>query len=208
MIQIKLAETIDNNILIIEIEGALNSDTSLNFEKYIDQLCEKNDYIIIDAKNLEYISSEGIGVILYIQKKIVAKNGFLVIYNISQEILTLFKLLGFNNILTIAVNRDEAIQIMNKQLDKGDHSENIHTKRTLQDKSSVKLTSIEQVALEDEADEDRYFRPNEEIEFKNPLIIECANCKGLIRVKKDGNYICPDCKAEFSVKKDQTIQFN
>ena len=207
MIQIKLAETIDDKILIIEIDGALNSDTGHDFEKYINQLSEKNNYIIIDAVNLEFISSEGIGVILYIQKKIMSNNGFLVICNISQEISTLFILLGFDDVLTIAANRDDAVQIMNKQLDKGDHSKNIQDDNASQKKRSVKLTSIEQLKPEDDVDEDFNPMRDEEIEFENPLIIECAKCKGLIRVKKNGAYICPDCKAEFTVKNDQTILF-
>jgi len=47
----------------------------------------------------------------------------------------------------------------------------------------------------------------EETNFANPIILECSGCKGLIRIRKSGAYICPDCRTEFSVEPDQTVVF-
>ena len=39
------------------------------------------------------------------------------------------------------------------------------------------------------------------------FVVECTNCKTLVRVKVAGDYLCPTCKIEFSVDKDQEVSF-
>ena len=210
MIFINHTEVIEGETVVVEIKGALNSETSADFEEYINQLLQnKKIFIIIDGNYLEYISSDGIGVILYSQKKISANNGFLVICNLSDEIISLYRLLGFDKVFKIAKNKEEALQIMGKQLEVRDNSGTVESaKEAVQGTESKKSTSSK-VEL-NTVDSDRfdvYIEEMDGMEFDNPIIIECAKCKCMIRVKKTGNYICPDCKTEFSVDKDQSVIF-
>ena len=209
MIFIDHEEALDGKIFIVEIKGSLNSETSTDFEEYINQLLEKKTiFIILDVKNLDYISSAGIGAILYIQKKILAKGGFLIITSISEEISTLFKLLGFDKVINFIGSKDEGIQIMNKQLNLiSDQDNNQIIEETIIEKETSSISLKEN----SQAIETSSYGTVEEIEegkaFHDPIILECAECKSMIRVKKSGNYICPDCKSEFLVKSDQTIIF-
>ncbi len=203
MVFINHTETIKDKIVVIEINGALSSETSAGFEEYIDQLlANKKVLIIIDARNLEFVSSVGIGAVLYTQKKIMANNGFIVICNLSEEITSLYKLLGFDKVFEIASTKEDAVQIMEKQLElrSGD--------QPVDETADAEATYYE----EDEAGEIDDYEPvideEEEIaEFENPIILECPECKCMIRINRIGSYICPDCKAEFSVDEDQTVTF-
>ena len=103
---------------IIEMDGQLNSESSPDFDEYIGKLLDKNViYMLIDLKNLNYISSEGIGAVLMIQKRISEKNGIVIFFNLNFEIHSLFKLLGFDKVLTIASNRADALEILDKHIE-------------------------------------------------------------------------------------------
>ncbi|MDY6932834.1 MAG: STAS domain-containing protein [Spirochaetota bacterium] len=209
MVFISLTEAIDGKVAIIELDGALDSETSHDLEEYIDQLTAKNqNLIIMDTSKLEYVSSVGIGVTLYVHKKILLNNGCFVICNLTNEISTLYKLLGFDKIFRIASNREEALQIMNKQLEMRDHPE---MKNSMHEDNleleRLRVHSIEEVGFEENSLEMPSDEIAEKVAFDNPIILECAECKSLIRVKKSGAYMCPDCKMEFTVEADQTVLF-
>lgn len=204
MIFINHSEAKEGKIVIVEIQGALDSNTSTDFEEYINQLLDKDKkFIILNAGRLEFVSSTGIGVVLYIQKKILARNGHFVICSISDEILSLYKFLGFDKLFKIAEDSDEARQIMEKQIDLRSGADWIPLE------SPPSPDSIEIESLEASSNDAKYVHEDNESvkEFENPIILECSECKSMIRVKKSGKYMCPDCKADFTVDPDQTIVF-
>jgi len=205
MIFITHSGILDDKALIVDIKGVLDSSTSTDFEDYINQLLiRKKNHIIINSENLEYLSSAGIGVILYIQKKILAFKGVFILCTVSDEIQALFKLLGFDKIIRIAADKAEAIQIMDKhfKLAEDIQKEQINAGK----KINAKTGSIDEDSETEISVMKSYDETGQKL-FENPIILECANCKSMIRVKKSGSYICPDCKSEFFVDSDQTIIF-
>lgn len=108
----------ESSSAIIEIEGPLNSDTTPDFDDYINNLVDNNIiYLLIDMLNLKFISSEGIGAVLMIQKNINDKNGLAVFFNMNYEIASLFKLLGFDKVFTIAADRADALNILDRHME-------------------------------------------------------------------------------------------
>lgn len=205
MIFISHSGILDDKAMIVDIKGVLDSSTSTDFEDYINQLLiRKKNHIIINSENLEYISSAGIGVILYIQKKILALKGIFILCTVSDEIQALFKLLGFDKIIRIATDKAEAIQIMDKhfKLAEDIQKEQIYAGK----KINAETGSMDEDSETELSFMKSYDETGQKI-FENPIILECANCKSMIRVKKSGSYICPDCKSEFFVDSDQTIIF-
>ncbi|MBN2042047.1 MAG: STAS domain-containing protein [Spirochaetes bacterium] len=206
MIFISHSAVIDDKAIIVDVKGALNSENSADFEDYINQLLSrKKSNIVINAENIEYISSAGIGVILYIQKKVLAQKGMFIICSVTDEIQALFKLLGFDKVIRTAADKAEAIQIMDKhfKLEEEIRKEQIDIMNQSQmniDSGEIKTDSDNSLVM-------NFYKDNTEKVFENPIILECSNCKSMIRVKKSGNYICPDCKTEFFVDPDQTVTF-
>ncbi|HON80218.1 MAG TPA: STAS domain-containing protein [Spirochaetota bacterium] len=217
MIFIEHNETGNGEITVVSLGGYLDSQTSPDLERYVDQLLGKNrKYIIFDAEKLEYLSSAGIGLILYLHKRIAGSMGVFVLCNLRNEITTLFGILGFDKVLTITRSREDAEGIVLKHIQLGTHpaplasadgDEGI-TVRIIEDDDDGSHSGVpadtESTHGSGAASEDS----NEESdEFEAPVVVECAECKSLIRVKKSGNYICPDCNTEFYVEEDQTVIF-
>jgi anti-anti-sigma factor len=215
MLFIHHTEISGGKIVLIDVKGGLDSATSPDFEAYIDRLMERGKFfIIIDAQNLAYVSSEGIGVMLYIQKKISAENGFFIACCLSQEIMTLYRLLGFERVMTLTFTRDEAVQTMEKQLEmRGLHESGIQVKKPVKKPAAEAPMppAADQEAVHREAARTEPVATGEaegeEVDFDNPIIVECTECKGLIRVKRSGGYQCPYCTTLFTVERDQTVIF-
>ncbi len=204
MFFINHTETIKESIVVVEIQGALDSDTSSGFEGYIDQLIENDKLlIVVDADRLDYVSSVGIGAFIYMQKKLNVHNGFISICNLKNEVKSLFELLGFDKVFNIAESKEEALKTLEKQLEIRADPTKISTDEDLNDTDDpiyIETDSSDSYEVHLEGDDSH-------LEFESPIILECAECKSMVRIKKPGRYICPDCKAEFTVDEDQTIIF-
>ena len=85
---------------LIEIKGRLDTNTSPQLEELANNLFEsgKND-IIVDMTACDFVSSAGLRVIVAMQKR-AATSGSLVFRNVQSEVMEVFEMTGFDNILT------------------------------------------------------------------------------------------------------------
>ena len=90
----------DNDTIIVNLEGRLDTTTSPNLEKELGSLDDVNN-IVFDFEKLDYISSAGLRVILTCQKKMNSTSGTMIIKNVKEEIQEVFDMTGFSDILTI-----------------------------------------------------------------------------------------------------------
>ena len=84
----------------IHIEGRLDANTAPALEGAICREIEDNRNLILDMKEMSYISSAGLRVLLSTQKKL-QKDGSLIIKNVRPEVMDIIEITGFADILTI-----------------------------------------------------------------------------------------------------------
>ncbi|MEA4832714.1 putative anti-sigma factor antagonist BtrV [bioreactor metagenome] len=96
--------TIEKNIngseMIVALTGRLDTTTSPQLEAEFKKSIDGVDCLILDFKNLEYLSSAGLRVLLAAQK-VMNKQGKMVIRNVNDTISEVFEITGFGDILTI-----------------------------------------------------------------------------------------------------------
>ena len=85
---------------VIELCGRLDTTTAPVLDKTISENISENTNLTLDLKGLEYISSAGLRVLLAAQKKI-QKMGSLKLINVCEDIMEVFSMTGFADILTI-----------------------------------------------------------------------------------------------------------
>lgn len=90
----------DSNALTIELVGRLDTTTAPALERSISENVENTTNLVLDLKGLEYISSAGLRVLLGAQKKM-QKNGSMKLRNVCQEVMDVFDMTGFADILVI-----------------------------------------------------------------------------------------------------------
>ena len=90
----------ENNIVTFKVEGRLDTTTAPSLEKMINEECDTAEGLILDFKNLDYISSAGLRVLLGAQKKM-NKKGFMKLINVCQTVMSVLEMTGFVDILVV-----------------------------------------------------------------------------------------------------------
>ncbi len=85
--------------LFIKLEGKLDTNTSSDLDSKISEL-EGVEKVIIDMEKLDYISSAGLRVLLSMQK-IMNKQGEMILKNVCENVMDIFEVTGFSEILNI-----------------------------------------------------------------------------------------------------------
>ncbi len=84
----------------IKLVGRLDTITAPALDKTINEDIADAKNLVLDLKELEYISSAGLRVLLSAQKKF-QKLGYMKVTNVCEEIMSVFEMTGFADILTI-----------------------------------------------------------------------------------------------------------
>ena len=94
-------KTVDNGKCTIALVGRLDTNTAPLLEAELKTSLNDVKELVFDFDNLDYISSAGLRVLLAAQKVMNAQ-GTMTITNAKPEILEVFEITGFTDILTIA----------------------------------------------------------------------------------------------------------
>ncbi|WP_028574941.1 STAS domain-containing protein [Desulfonatronovibrio hydrogenovorans] len=96
--------------LIIEVSGRLDTTTASDFEaRSLEEMADAKN-IIIDLKQVEYVSSAGLRGILSVGKKVRAEGGTLVFCNLQGMVREVFEISGFSSIFTLHETREKALE--------------------------------------------------------------------------------------------------
>ena len=87
--------------LVVELEGRLDTVTSVDFTNALAKEEIKEDVVVIDMKNLEYISSAGLRALVALKKSLSPQHKQLEVHNLNPVCQEVFRVTGFNNIITI-----------------------------------------------------------------------------------------------------------
>ena len=90
----------NENETIIEIVGRLDTITAPALDKTINEDIGDTKNLVLDVKGMEYISSAGLRVFLGAQKKM-QKIGSMKVINVCEEVMEVFEMTGFADILVI-----------------------------------------------------------------------------------------------------------
>ena len=97
----EIVKNVNNNNLNIALEGRLDTTTAPQLEAELKSSLNDISELVFDFFKLEYISSAGLRVLLSAQK-VMNQQGSMKIINVSAEIMEVFEITGFTDILTIA----------------------------------------------------------------------------------------------------------
>ena len=90
----------EGNKVTMEISGWLDTQTAPKLEEELSHLDDSVTSLVFDFAKLEYISSAGLRVILSAQK-VMNRQGSMVIRKVNENVMDVFEVTGFIDILTI-----------------------------------------------------------------------------------------------------------
>ena len=94
--------TQQNNSTTVQLIGRLDTPAALDAAKELEPLQEKaGGTIILDCKELSYISSSGLRIFLTLRKAAMNKGGEVIVRSINEDIRNVFMMTGFLNLFKI-----------------------------------------------------------------------------------------------------------
>ena len=94
-----ITKTQENDTLTLNLQGRLDTTTAPQLEGELGALDGVKN-LVLDFEGLEYISSAGLRVLLKAQKQMNSQGG-MVIRNVNSDIMEVFDITGFSDILKI-----------------------------------------------------------------------------------------------------------
>jgi anti-sigma B factor antagonist len=91
-----------NGVITATISGRLDTPAAIKAQQEMAPLMENaNKEIVLNCKELEYISSSGLRLFLALRKETSVKGGKVIIEGINDEIKKVFMMTGFFNLFEI-----------------------------------------------------------------------------------------------------------
>lgn len=101
MENIEIKKTSDGTTLNVSLKGRLDTANSGEVSQDLLSSLTGMKRVVLDFMELVYISSSGLRILLQLVKQLKAQQGELIVRNVSAEIMDVFKMTGFNSLLTI-----------------------------------------------------------------------------------------------------------
>jgi anti-sigma B factor antagonist len=108
----EVTEKRQNGVIVLVPKGRLDSNTSDDFEKRLLGLVGAGETsVVIDFKDLDYISSAGLRVLLKAAKELKKKNGQIAFCAVKDYIREIFELSGFVSFFPIHPTLEDSLKI-------------------------------------------------------------------------------------------------
>ena len=91
----------EGNTVTLKITGILNTKTSPELSKELDELKKEYKTLIFDFSELKYLTSAGLRILLQAEQYAEDNDRQVIVRHISQDILDIFTQNGFIDVLTI-----------------------------------------------------------------------------------------------------------
>ena len=99
----------DGQVVVHRIAGRIDTSTSPAVEAAIKaKLAEDSTRILLDMREVTYVSSAGLRVVLLVAKQAKAANGSLALFGLQPSVREVFDISGFGKIIPIAASEAEA----------------------------------------------------------------------------------------------------
>lgn len=105
-----ISEENKGDVTIVELKGRIDSNSAKIFgDKLTDLVTAGRARLILDLKDIIYISSAGFRALLLAGRVAEEKNGTIALCNVSSEVRRLFDLARFTDLFPIYSSRDEGL---------------------------------------------------------------------------------------------------
>ncbi len=95
----------DNNTIIVTANGSIDSTSADNLDEYFQPfLTAQTKRILFDMREIRYISSAGLRVLLTAQKTLKSKGGEIVLCGINDNVKQVIELSGFHALFHFAAS--------------------------------------------------------------------------------------------------------
>lgn len=110
MSDFKIGQREQQGVSVLELKGYLDAHTAPKLEEALQNLLKNSRFnIVVNCKDLSYISSAGLGVFMAFIEDVRKNKGDIKLSNMSAKVYNVFDLLGFPLLYEIFKDEREAV---------------------------------------------------------------------------------------------------
>ena len=98
---LEIAKEINGNSILLILKGRLDTNTAYDLQKTVSDSIENVNELVINVKDLEYMSSAGLRLLLIFHKTIDARGGIFIVKYPNEDIYSILDMTGFTSFLNI-----------------------------------------------------------------------------------------------------------
>jgi anti-sigma B factor antagonist len=111
MADFRIAQRERDSIQVLELKGYLDAHTAPKLEEAFQNLLKTERFnIVVNCRDLSYISSAGLGVFMAFIEDVRKHRGDIKLSNMTPKVFNVFDLLGFPLLYDIVKDEQEAVQ--------------------------------------------------------------------------------------------------
>lgn len=100
----------DGDKLTVMLNGRLDAVTAIKLDSFMAKELNGVKNLTIDLKNLSYMASAGLRILLKTQKRM-NNQGYMMVKNIQRDVRTVMDMTGFANLLTLEEDKNKAFSV-------------------------------------------------------------------------------------------------
>ena len=99
-----------DGVAVLLPAGFINAHTVREFEEAMESLVKGGQYtILLNCRNLSYISSAGLGAIMGLIETVREHGGDILLSNLQENVFAIFDTLGFTQLYRVFCEHDQAL---------------------------------------------------------------------------------------------------
>lgn len=108
---VNISEVQKGDVIILKVSGKLDSIVSPQLEKKAcEYIAKGHQKLILDMSDISYVNSCGLRMLLSIKKQMKAIPGKFIVCNLRAEVIEIMKICGFDHVLAISKDEEEALR--------------------------------------------------------------------------------------------------
>jgi len=105
-----------DGVAVLRPEGFINAHTVRQFEAALEALVREARFtILLDCRDLNYISSAGLGAIMGLIENVREQDGDILLCSLAENVFSIFDTLGFTQLYKVFPTEVEALQYLIKK---------------------------------------------------------------------------------------------
>jgi anti-sigma B factor antagonist len=97
----EIVKTVSEGKTVLSLAGKLTAASAQEFSTAVEKALEESNALVLDFKDLSYLASAGLRVLVAAQKKLSVSGGSLSLLNVRREVMDVFEVTGLDEILDI-----------------------------------------------------------------------------------------------------------
>ena len=102
---------VENGITKLVLSGSMNVQGALDLEPQFNEIVKTTDRVIVDLKDVHFLTSRGMRILVMSARSLREKGGKLVLVNPQAEVERAMKIVGIDTIIPIAPDLSAAIAL-------------------------------------------------------------------------------------------------